>query len=237
LAAVAWVLLAVQASQAGFEYDAGTGTYVESFAGTTKDPATWEEYSVDGFVSREDEGLVYLGGNKADYTTKAFTVGVGEYARVYLDESSSGTYGTNALLLTTNSLGTSGRATDDSRVLSVQWNNYTAKIFARVSFDAGAVETDMDIATGFGGLDGIWFQIERLSSTEARFSAFDSGLDVIGTVQTMTFSDVPDDLYIGLYTASSYCHYDNVVVGSVPEPVTMGLLAMGGLGMVIRRRR
>lgn len=205
---------------------------VESFDGTGKDTDTWEEYTADGgSASRDYEGILQLD-TKADYTTKTFTVGVGEYVRVYLNANSAGYYGINCLFLTNDSLGTTGRTVDDSRLLAVMWSNYSAKIFSRVKIDDS--EDDVDILTGQGSLNGFWFQIERLSGTEARFSAFDSGMNPVGTAQTRTFSDVPDNLYISMYTGSSNCDYDNVMVGTIPEPATMGLIILGGL--ILRRR-
>jgi len=223
------VLLFGQVAQA--EFIGG----VEAFNGTTKDTTTWEEYTNAGSISQDDMLIVAASqGGKADFTTKTLQVGFGQAVHAFVKEISSATFGNNALLLTTNSLGTSARATDDSRLLSVQWNKSGSKIFSRISYDAGATEIDDNIATGIDSLeDGYWFQIERLSSTEARFSAFDSSKQVVGTPQTITFSDVPNDLYIALYSGQTDSNWDECLSLDLPEPSTMVMALTGVLGLLI----
>ncbi|MBN1553727.1 MAG: PEP-CTERM sorting domain-containing protein [Phycisphaerae bacterium] len=58
---------------------------------------------------------------------------------------------------------------------------------------------------------------------------------LIGTVVASVEGTI--SAYIDMPDAEGRCDYDGVTYLEVPEPATMGLLTLGGLGMLIRRKR
>jgi len=220
---------------------------IESFDGTVKDTTTWEEYTKWGNPIYQDDKL-FLENSSMDYTTKDITVGVGDIVRVELCSHPETTDGVtrSVLNLTNNSEGTNNSTYWDSRFL-----------FIYLQFSPSVDEFGFSVGEGSsGGSSGAYIgpetpppsienpyilEIERTSSTTARFSAYYSDMTLIDSYHTSFFRydvPVPDELFISLsFFSSVYSSgavFDNVTI--VPEPTTFFLLGLGGL-MLRRKRR
>ncbi|MBN1553311.1 MAG: PEP-CTERM sorting domain-containing protein [Phycisphaerae bacterium] len=61
--------------------------------------------------------------------------------------------------------------------------------------------------------------------------------DALGLTYNETTAGRTDAGYIGLGTRASNYVWDNFSVSAIPEPATMCLLAVGGLGVLLRKKR
>lgn len=211
---------------------------IESFNGTTKDAATWEERNGAGISQNDLLHLDVDGGipgiTQADYNTISQTVGVGEKVRVTVTPLSANSSGAAALILTTNSQGTAVRPLDDSRYLAVFYGNSNDAILALTKDQA--TETNAPISNGDHPNNvGYIYEIERVSSTSASMRVFlADGVTQLGSTITPTFAGVPDNLTIALYANQINVTFDEVTITAVPEPASLAGLAMAAL--LIRRR-
>ena len=100
-----------------------------------------------------------------------------------------------------------------------------------VSGYAPAVDDVFDVIINDGGdsVSGIFENIDNVDLTEGTEWFVDSfiGADTVGLEIT----------YLGAYTGGSDNDIQLLVTSVVPEPATMSLLAIGGLGVLLRRRR
>src|SRR5207237_8107590 len=106
--------------------------------------------------------------------------------------------------------------------LYIEWSDTLNGLYAGVSDSTGANQLTL-IASGDHPLNHMYiYQIERLDSTSAKFSVWDSDTGaLVGSPVTRTFSGVPDSLTLALFTQSGNTTYDNVWIGNaVPEPTT-----------------
>lgn len=230
---VALFLAAVWVCPAGAAFVSG----VETFDGTVKDTTTWEEFTDTGTSISQDDTLeisAFDSGTGADYTTKTQTVGVGEKVRYEVVITSANGSGSRVVLgLTNNSGGTSARVDDDEYRISFVWLDRDL-----VDVQAGNLVQDFNDYRLVHHLnETIFFEIERLTSNTARFSMYDASENAIGSSMTLDFTgvSVPDDLYVFVKAGKTVTEFDNITI--TPEPGTLSLIGLGGLGLLLRKRR
>jgi len=73
----------------------------------------------------------------------------------------------------------------------------------------------------------------ELVDTAEPFDTYPAGLVADGII---FHCEGIGDALIGLFDASTYEVYDTVIIHQVPEPMTLSLLGLGGLGLLRRRR-
>ncbi len=211
---------------------------VETFDGTEKDPATWEEYAPLHATIHQDDALIFdmVGAAVSDCTTTKVTVGLGETVRVRLLERPAGRAEV-WLLLTTNSEGTDASTRTDS--LAFYINHAALPLIERYYFAGGFLAEGGWKGTSFGA-DApspspgkpVTLEIHRLCATTAICTAYDSNMVPIGSVCTpsLPHPGITDELYVSLMVHTEdggrTVFDDVVIVRSRPRaPATMNTLA------------
>jgi len=216
---------------AAFTTAAADGAFingVETFDGTVKDTATWNESTYGGTNIVQNNELTIFGG---DFTTKNLKIGIGQSvsAKMRLMPSpGSGTTFVAYLLLDTDSAGLLQAPTVDSRFVGISFWTDTAKtqvfgVDGNFNGSSGGFDTPL-IAnlTPARGNQTFIAQVERLSLTSMRLTARDATTNAQLGQLTYTFNaargPVPADLFISLFGKATY---DDV---TVPEPAAVSLL-------------
>ncbi|MEJ6778447.1 MAG: PEP-CTERM sorting domain-containing protein [Akkermansiaceae bacterium] len=86
---------------------------------------------------------------------------------------------------------------------------------------AGSYATPLAEATGTVAVDGAWHSINLEYTPDSAVDGHTIGIG-FGAAGT---------------TGLHYLYYDNAVVSVIPEPSSVALLGLGGLGVLLRRRR
>jgi hypothetical protein len=117
----------------------------------------------------------------------------------------------------------SGATIDFSMIAGVRTNTPTNDSWRLFIYDAtaGSYATPLAEATGTVPVDGGWHSInlEYTPTPAVDGHTIGIGFGAAGT------------------TGLHYLYYDNAVVSVIPEPSSVALLGLGGLGMLLRRRR
>ncbi|MFC5050439.1 PEP-CTERM sorting domain-containing protein [Rubritalea spongiae] len=158
---------------------------------------------------------------------------------------------TTANAFTSNGLGLA-TGTDDNMAGAITANQYMS---FTISADSGTISMDtlsFDIARAQRGaqdfqvrasFDGFTnfievsgFQNQAIAQdtfTNYSFDLTDSGFDVVTSVEFRIYLDDR----AGNQNSSSGTYIDNVVISAVPEPSSTALLGLGGLALILRRRK
>lgn len=222
---------------------------VEAFDGTAKDLTTWEQYPSSGSGFSQNGALSITGAGDRDYTTRMVTISAGQRvtAEVRIDApQETNTIYRAALLLTTNSNGTTKDSIFDSRVLGCQVTltdpsaQSTGRYFESISGGNGGVGIKRFAdGTPVSGQTYL-LSVQRDSTTDFQVSA--SLMD-----GTLLFNDsysfpAPDvGMYIALHHTSYRFYFDSVStfdnVTITPEPSIFVAFLVLSLVCVSRRTR
>lgn len=207
---------------------------VETFTGTTKDVATWNEFQQGGAATQNDK----LFGNDAGYVfyeTQTQFINNTEKVSVEITPHGSQTtiYTADALYLGGSSLNFNYPG-NGGTYLGLVWENGANNITA-IARNGGSIASVV-VVNADHPLDTTYvYQIERLGGNSAKFTVFQSdGLTPVGQ-QTLNwgFAGLEGNLRISLFSGSNNSDWDNVTIASlVPEPAALSLL---GAGMLLVR--
>ncbi len=208
---------------------------VETFDGTVKDTITWKEILLNPGPSRITQNDAVTFDGYTHYCTNTITVGVGETVRVDVTNVTDlGSFGSFALSLSEHNL--SGINPGNYLRMYCGYNSVPDNwsLIGQHEMPVGGT-----LNSFFGTTDTPTFsteplvlEVDRVSETLAYYRAYQGGL--IGQT-ALTFSDVPEQLYIRLENSGSTTTFDNVTI--IPEPGTIVLLGLGGLTLLRKRRR
>jgi hypothetical protein len=224
---------------------------VETFNGTTFDLNTWEVYSSAGSfpslppsLSQNDQLNLYtatapLGASAASYTTIVPKVGIGQGVKADVTIHSPGSNDVTdlvELMLTSDSAGPSTNRGLDDHYVAVGYHTFGSDGFVD-AFEGGSGS-----GVGYSILDSVLvidhtytFQITRDSSSNATLSLYD-GNTQLGQPYTYTdLSGFPNGMHISLYSQYTDVSFDNVQI--TPEPASLGVVAVGTVLCLLRRRR
>ncbi|BDS07107.1 hypothetical protein NT6N_21470 [Oceaniferula spumae] len=119
---------------------------------------------------------------------------------------------------------------------------FSGNISGEDAVDGGHKFFDFRITYDFTTSSGT-FQSSR-STDQRGVSGVAAGDGVYSTVATFTGADLGGNIddpanWTGLYlrSGSTSNQYDNIVITAVPEPSSTALLGLGGLALILRRRR
>jgi hypothetical protein len=219
---------------------------VERFNGTNYDLTTWEgHYTLGTFIQWND--AMYFdnrtipgvqGGGRGEMVTVDPLVGVGEFV-----EAEVTVFGFTdispyiALRLSTKT--------------NVNNSNLDSHTVETVILPSDSYEAINGTQTQNGNGVGYWvsppgtmsdivnktyiLRIDRPSSTVARMSAFDANHVQIGTTVSQALSGFPDDMHVVVYAGEAAARFDNVRIGTLPEP-SAAAATLGGLALAALRR-
>jgi hypothetical protein len=208
---------------------------IERFTGTVLDNSTWQmRYGLSQISQNDALFINTFSGSMASYDTKQIRVGVAQAveAQVAISDVRENYSNMTRLALTTKD---NQNPNLDSHALYAALerapNSSLMDIIAfRVNAGSGVGYYMAHNISGWYGTSYI-VRIERLSSTQAKFMAFDADHAQLGTTITWDLSGFPDDLYISLYSQVTNARFDYVMI--TPEPAAWSLLlsALGLLGI------
>jgi hypothetical protein len=204
---------------------------VEKFNGTVKDTITWRENLLNPGPSRiTQNGAVTFNGS-TDYCTNTITVGVGQKVRVdVLNVTNLGSYGDFALSLSGHN---DGASSGNYLRMYCGYNSGPGNwsLIGQHEMPVGGTANSFfgTTATPTFSTAPLVLEVDRVSATQAYYRAYQGGL--IGQT-SLTFTGVPEQLYICLENSVFTTTFDNVTI--IPEPATLLLL---GLGLAMVRLR
>jgi hypothetical protein len=212
---------------------------LERFNGSTKDTSTWGQHTEGlGTILQNNALNISANNGEADFTTLAVRAGIGDIVSVEITPTSSLGSALLGLALSNDSGGTSTNVLADSRSLLLAWSDVNNGIMASFA-DANGAGAFVTVAGGDHPLNNTYlYEIERISSNAAKFTVWNTTTGtLVGTPLTRTFVGVPDTLLVSLFAKGGTATFDNVWVGSAPEPTTACSLGLLIVSMITRRRR
>jgi hypothetical protein len=226
---------------------------VETFEGTTKDLATWDEYNTfmsDNAITRNGSlNFRYVpppgslpGSVQSDYTARTAAIGVGQGAGVDVRVNHATAPVSVSLYLTDNTDGPSqGVFADDNFVVMFldQVNPNTVRVGRGGNGRASGLGTSIPGTFPMTPGAHYTFQIERPDLNTARFSVFDASRQLLGST-TADVTGLPATLYPAFGVSGAEIlrgqdysiDFDNVRI--IPEPATGVLAGWLGVGAVAR---
>lgn len=205
---------------------------VETFDGTVKDTVTWSEFLLNPGPSRITQNDAVTFNGSTDYCTNTITVGVGETVRVDVTNVTDlGLFGIFGLSLSEHS----ESAINPGNYLRMACGYNSSldnwSLIGQYEMPVGGTLNSFfgTTSTPTFSTDPLVLEVDRVSETLAYYRAYQGGL--IGQT-SLTFTDVPEQLYIRLENSGFTTTFDNVTI--IPEPATLLLLGLGA--MILRRR-
>jgi len=210
---------------------------VETFDGTVKDTITWKEILLNPGPSQITQNDAVTFDGYTHYCTNTITVGVGETVRVDVTNVTDlDSYGSFALSLSEHNL--SGINPGNYLRMYCGYNSGPDNwsLIGQHEMPVGGTLNSFfgTTDTPTFSTDPLVLEVDRVSETLAYYRAYQGGL--IGQT-ALTFTDVPEQLYIRLENSVFTTTFDNVTI--IPEPATFLLFAIGGSGLMryYRKRR
>jgi hypothetical protein len=227
------VVLFCQSSKAEFINN------VEKFDGTVKDTITWREILLNPGPSRITQNDAVTFDGYTHYCTNTITVGVGQTVRVDVTNVTGlDSYGSFALSLSEHneSVVTPGNYLRMYCGYNSGPDNWS--LIAQHEMPEGGTVNSFfgTTSTPTFSTAPLVLEVDRVSETMAYYRAYQGGL--LGQ-RALTFTDVPEQLYIRLENSGATTTFDNVTILPIPEPATLLLFAIGGSGLMryYRKRR
>jgi hypothetical protein len=210
---------------------------VETFDGTVKDTITWKEILLNPGPSRITQNDAVTFDGSTDYCTNTITVGVGQTVRVDVtDVTDLGSFGGFALSLSEHNESIINPGNYLKMYCGYNSGPDNWSLIGQHELLAGGTVNSLFGTTTTPTFDTapLVLEVDRVSETLAYYRAYQNGL--IGQT-LLSFTDVPEQLYIRLENTMVTTTFDNVTI--IPEPSTMLLFAVGGNGLMryYRKRR
>lgn len=219
---------------------------VETFDGTTKDVATWNEYAAAGApVVTQNNALFTSDTGAVLYETHSQLIDSDDTVRVSITHTGSGTTSFNATGLILGA----GAANFDypsngGAYLWLMWENNGGandSLYGRARNGGSAVQSDvLAPANGLHPTNTTYiYEIERgvIDASSATFRLYQSdGVTLIDeTTLDWAFAGLDGTMRIILYGASNNTQFDNVMINVIPEPAALAGFAVAGMLMLRRR--
>jgi hypothetical protein len=207
----------------------------DNFSGTTLDTSTWQSFSNgDGVVSQNNQLTLTTTTGDTDYTTKAFSVGIGQKVRTSFQLSTVGS-NVGAFL----SLVQGPVATRD-------WPAY-ANAFTLWGVDKGSGNVQFEFFNKRGGFKAGSVLPLQLNATYTYEIAFNSASSVTGNIYdssdallgTYTYSGLtgePSSFLIDLSNQNCTVTFSSVTVSATPEPASL-LLILSMCALLVQRKQ
>lgn len=225
------------------------GAFIDTFDGTSLDSSTWIPYSYNAAITQNGQLQINAynnnAGGAADYTTRSISVGVGGFVQAdvlitnrMLTQQPYSNADEVWVGLTNDSGGTTQTAVFDS--YHIDTSAEFSSTFGALGFFAEYSANGRGSGTGVGGSPAVGqpyqLRLERLSSTSIRSVVSNiDGSNRQSVVYTVDANTAP--LMVSLLANNVQATFDNVIIGSVPEPTVLGLLSCVAWTCTARRRR
>jgi hypothetical protein len=206
---------------------------VERFNGTVKDTITWKEILLNPGPSQITQNDAVTLNQYTHYCTNTLTVGVGQTVQVeVLNVANLDSFGDFALSLSEHNLSAINPGNYLRMYCGYNSGPDNWSLIAQHEMPVGGTVNSFfgTTATPTFSTDPLVLEVERVSATLAYYRAYKSG-GLLGQ-RSLTFTDVPEQLYIRLENSVFTTTFDNVTIFPIPEPATLLLFAIGGSGIV-----
>jgi len=221
---------------------------IETFDGTTKDVATWNEYKPSGAsVVTQNNALFTSDAGSVLYETHSQLIDSDDTVRMTINHTGSESTIFNGFgLILGAGAPNFDYAGSGGAYLWLMWENNgnsNDRLYGRARNGGSLVEGDvLTPANGLHPANTTYiYEIERgvTDASSATFRLYQAdGVTLIDeTTLDWAFAGLDGSMRIIAYSASNNTQFDNVMINVIPEPAVFGSLAVAGMLVMSRRRR